>query len=260
MVYLDEPVQFHKAVDVQTFIAALQRLPAPPVLLVIDPLSRCFVGGNQRDETDVGLFLEGLEQVRRTIGCAILVLHHSTKDGESDRGSPALVGLVHGREGDAHERRPGDLVRADEERRGVPEDGVRAGAEPQQPGRFDRRTEMDHAQQHRVADCPDAPGSLPGQWRAGWRAPVGERRRQDRVLRGDANPVQARVCAEPRQGAARRLAVDAGRSAPLAARDSSDSPVDCPDDAGNSPRPGVCPDDQDDRPESDDDVYFGETS
>src|SRR5207244_7298239 len=39
---------------------------------------------------DMGLFVEGCELVRREHGCTVLVVHHSTKDGSSERGGEAL--------------------------------------------------------------------------------------------------------------------------------------------------------------------------
>jgi AAA domain len=70
--------------------AALQLKPKRPVLVVVDTLARNFVGGSEKDAKDMGLFVEGCERVRRQLKCAVLVIHHTTKDGDSERGTESL--------------------------------------------------------------------------------------------------------------------------------------------------------------------------
>ncbi len=69
---------------------ALQLGSRKPALVVVDTLARNFVGGNENDARDMGLFVEGCEQLRRDFEAAVLVIHHSTKKGDTERGTEAL--------------------------------------------------------------------------------------------------------------------------------------------------------------------------
>lgn len=57
-----------------------------PSLVVVDTLARNFVGGSENDAGDMGRFVEGADSIRRGFDTAVLVIHHTTKDGETDRG------------------------------------------------------------------------------------------------------------------------------------------------------------------------------
>jgi hypothetical protein len=85
-------VNLHQAKDVDDWIEAvqLQLGDRQPTLVVVDTLARNFVGGSENDAKDLGLFVEGLERIRRELRTAVLVLHHSTKDDKSERGTEAL--------------------------------------------------------------------------------------------------------------------------------------------------------------------------
>jgi hypothetical protein len=85
-------VLLHQERDVQTFVAALaaQLDNNLPGLVVIDTLARNFVGGNESSPQDMGEFVEGVETLRREFKSAVLVIHHSTKDGKAERGTESL--------------------------------------------------------------------------------------------------------------------------------------------------------------------------
>lgn len=61
-----------------------------PALVVVDTLARNFVGGSENDPQDMGQFVDGLERVRREQKAAVLVIHHSTKEGKTERGTESL--------------------------------------------------------------------------------------------------------------------------------------------------------------------------
>lgn len=66
-----------------------------PALVVIDTLARAAVGLNENDARDMGLFVAFLDAMRARLGCAILVIHHTGKDGaRGARGSNALEGAM----------------------------------------------------------------------------------------------------------------------------------------------------------------------
>jgi len=88
------PVQLLDALDVTRFIARVKELPAPPRLIVLDTLARCLVGGDENSARDMGLAIAALDRIRAETGSAVLIVHHTRKDGESERGSTALRGAV----------------------------------------------------------------------------------------------------------------------------------------------------------------------
>lgn len=70
--------------------AELQMDRRGPVLIVFDTMARNFVGGSENNPQDVGLFVDGVERVRRSLGTATLTIHHAGKEGDSERGTEAL--------------------------------------------------------------------------------------------------------------------------------------------------------------------------
>jgi hypothetical protein len=84
------PVEFMRQGDVRDLLAELGRLPDPPVLIIVDTLARCFVGGEENSAKDMGLFTAGLDRLREVTGAAVLVVHHSGWEKGRERGSTAL--------------------------------------------------------------------------------------------------------------------------------------------------------------------------
>lgn len=88
---MPQPVRMHEREDVLQFVRAVSaQLPSRPALVVVDTLARNFVGGNENSAQDMGLFVEGAEEIRRAFGCTVVVVHHATKDGTSERGGESL--------------------------------------------------------------------------------------------------------------------------------------------------------------------------
>lgn len=85
-----EPVQLMDGTATRTFIETLETLPAPPSLVIFDTLARCLVGGDENSARDVGLFVRGADRVRTSTGAAVMIVHHTGKNGTSERGSSAL--------------------------------------------------------------------------------------------------------------------------------------------------------------------------
>jgi hypothetical protein len=67
-------------------------LPEQPCLVVVDTMARSMVGGDENAAQDVGEFIAGTDALAH--GGAALVIHHTGKDGEKERGSTALRGAV----------------------------------------------------------------------------------------------------------------------------------------------------------------------
>jgi hypothetical protein len=77
---------------VEAFIAHIGSVS--PVVVVYDTLARCGVGADENSSRDMGLLLEAVDRVRRGTNAHQLILHHTTKDGATERGSGALRGAV----------------------------------------------------------------------------------------------------------------------------------------------------------------------
>ena len=90
-----EPVQLHRNDDVAGFLAEVQAKGLRPALVVFDTLSRCFAGGDENSAQTVSTLVEAIDDMRRATGAAVLLVHHSRKDGSAERGSGAFLGAVH---------------------------------------------------------------------------------------------------------------------------------------------------------------------
>lgn len=93
-VYLvsDAP-QLAQGADVEHLLRDLQvQILEPISLVIIDTLARCFLGGDENSAKDVGKLIAGADRLRKKLDCAVLLVHHTTKKGDAERGSSALRG------------------------------------------------------------------------------------------------------------------------------------------------------------------------
>ncbi|MBK8294601.1 MAG: AAA family ATPase [Solirubrobacterales bacterium] len=74
--------------------AAFAVLKEPPVLITIDTMARCMVGGEENSAKDVGLFIDTADKLAKQLGSALLIVHHTGRNGELERGSTALRGAA----------------------------------------------------------------------------------------------------------------------------------------------------------------------
>jgi hypothetical protein len=89
---LPSNVNIHRRADVAAWLREVreQLKGLEPSLVVIDTLARNFVGGDENSARDFGEFVEGCESIRRELKSAVLVIHHSGKDGKVERGTESL--------------------------------------------------------------------------------------------------------------------------------------------------------------------------
>ncbi len=93
--FVTEAVNFTKPDEVEELISEIGKVVKNPKLIIVDTLARCFVGGNENDAKDMGLFVDGIDTLRHATGAAVLVIHHTGKDKKSkERGSSALRGAA----------------------------------------------------------------------------------------------------------------------------------------------------------------------
>lgn len=75
--------------------ALAARCPDAPVrLVIIDTLARSMPGADENSAKDVGLVIEHAERIRRATGATVLLVHHTAKGSDVERGSSALRGAM----------------------------------------------------------------------------------------------------------------------------------------------------------------------
>lgn len=91
--FLPEAVQFLDNGEIGALIEEIKALPEAPVLIIIDTLARCLVGGDENAARDMGLYVAGAQRLQQACGAHILTIHHHNKAGGL-RGSSALPGAL----------------------------------------------------------------------------------------------------------------------------------------------------------------------
>lgn len=76
---------------VSEFVATIRSVH--PILVIVDTLARCMVGGDENSAKDIGMFFYHTDQIRQETGAAVMIIHHTGKAG-SYRGSSALYGAA----------------------------------------------------------------------------------------------------------------------------------------------------------------------
>lgn len=61
-----------------------------PKLVILDTVAHCMLPGNENDTRDMGLFLKSAKLILKTFQCAVLLVHHTGKEGNQERGSSVL--------------------------------------------------------------------------------------------------------------------------------------------------------------------------
>lgn len=90
------PINILNAIEVRKFVDEVKALGWKPKLITVDTLTKCFGGGSQNDDQDMGKFLLGIAALKRNFPeAAITVVHHTGKDAkQGPRGSSALPAAV----------------------------------------------------------------------------------------------------------------------------------------------------------------------
>ena len=90
--WLPEAVNLRDHGQVDRARRTLASLPERPGLLVVDTMARTMPGGDENAAKDVGQFVASVDGLRAED--AALVVHHTGKDGDDERGSSALRGAA----------------------------------------------------------------------------------------------------------------------------------------------------------------------
>lgn len=92
--WFDQTLMLQDKKQMDELIAALKEdFPIPPVLVVIDTLSRCSGGAEENSNTDMAKVVSSADLLQQTFGCTVLLVHHVGKDAQKGpRGASALTG------------------------------------------------------------------------------------------------------------------------------------------------------------------------
>jgi len=61
-----------------------------PKVIIIDTLAHCMLPGNENDTRDMGLFVKAAKGIMKQFNCAVILVHHTAKNQDYERGSVAL--------------------------------------------------------------------------------------------------------------------------------------------------------------------------
>ncbi|MER6832664.1 AAA family ATPase [Streptomyces cellulosae] len=102
VLFLPRPVQA-MGPEWDTLIEAMRRLQ--PQLIVIDTQARVSVGVEENSNTEVGVVVERIEELRRATEACVLVIHHTGHIGEHGRGASSAKGAL---QSELHVSKKGD--------------------------------------------------------------------------------------------------------------------------------------------------------
>jgi hypothetical protein len=89
--FVTDAPQLMQPADVEALLREIKKMPEAPRLIVIDTLARHMAGGDENLQRDMNAFVSGADRLWRETGAAVLLIHHSGKNGKM-RGSTVLPG------------------------------------------------------------------------------------------------------------------------------------------------------------------------
>ncbi len=75
-------------------VADLRAQNFTPNLIIIDTLARVAIGKDENSSRDMGEVVAAVDALRKEFSATVLLIHHTRKDGGSERGSSALRGAA----------------------------------------------------------------------------------------------------------------------------------------------------------------------
>lgn len=92
--WFDEAVILQASSDVsETLVAFAEDFPEPPVMIVIDTLSRCSGGADENSNTEMARVIAAADIIQQQFHCTVLIVHHAGKDKDrGPRGASSLIG------------------------------------------------------------------------------------------------------------------------------------------------------------------------
>lgn len=86
----DDSVALGDHATLESFMDEIGHLP--PSLVVIDTVARAMLGMDENSSRDMGLFVKACNDIMKRFNCAVMLVHHTGKGGDMERGSSALRG------------------------------------------------------------------------------------------------------------------------------------------------------------------------
>lgn len=80
--------------DIEDFIVSVTEIAKRPRLIIIDTLARSMVGGDENSARDMGIFVDRCNMLQQRFDCGVMIVHHTNKSGNAERGSGALRGAA----------------------------------------------------------------------------------------------------------------------------------------------------------------------
>lgn len=90
--FIGDCPNFQDRAEIAQLIKQLE--PYQPTLIIVDTLARHMVGGDENSAKDMGQVIQAADALRQAFDCAVLVIHHTGKKENSERGSSALRGAA----------------------------------------------------------------------------------------------------------------------------------------------------------------------
>lgn len=91
---MNEAVNLIDGNEARAFADVVSRLVPRPALIVLDTLSRCLAGVDENSQRDMTKVVGSIERVRQATGATVLLIHHTRKAGDLERGSTVLRGAA----------------------------------------------------------------------------------------------------------------------------------------------------------------------
>jgi hypothetical protein len=92
--YLGDAFDLRGTTGVEELIATLRATNFCPDLIILDTLARLIPGADENSSKEMGEAIREIDRLRRAFGATILLIHHTGKNGELERGSGALRGAA----------------------------------------------------------------------------------------------------------------------------------------------------------------------
>jgi hypothetical protein len=92
--WFTEGIRLNDAARLGWIRAEIEKMPEPPALIVVDTLSRAIPGIDENTAKEVTPIIEACRALQRDYGSAVLLVHHTRKDGTSERGSTVIAGAA----------------------------------------------------------------------------------------------------------------------------------------------------------------------
>jgi hypothetical protein len=89
-----QALDLYDAVSVDSFIAEV--VPLGLRMITLDTLSRALGGADENSNTDIAIVMNNCERIAHQTGAAVVLIHHTTKDGAAFRGASALKNNTYG--------------------------------------------------------------------------------------------------------------------------------------------------------------------